>query len=328
MEDSLQLSLEKIKREVSKKVIGKDSLIEGVLACFIAGGHVLIEGLPGLAKTLIVKTFASLIGFSFKRIQFTPDLLPSDLIGTLIFLQHKNKFSVRRGSLFANVVLLDEINRSPAKVQSALLEAMEEKQITIGKKTYPLPSPFFVLATENPIEEEGTYPLSEAQKDRFLMKLLADYPTYNEEIEIVEKVSKSFFYTEKEIEDKTSLIFPNSLLLEFRKHASEVTVSKEITEYIVSIVSASRPSENNKMKALPYLSYIDFGASPRSSIALQSLSKIIAMFNGRNYVTPDDVKKLSYPVLRHRLKLSYEAIAENVTADDIIKSILNIVPQP
>ena len=326
MEDSLKLKLEEIKKEVSKKVVGKDSLIEGVLACFIAGGHVLIEGLPGLAKTLIVKTFASLLGLSFKRIQFTPDLLPSDLIGTLIFLQNKGKFSVRRGSLFANLVLLDEINRAPAKVQSALLEAMEEKQITIGRKTYPLPTPFFVLATENPIEEEGTYPLSEAQKDRFLMKLLADYPNYEEEIKIVEEVSKSFFYENKKSE--SSKVFPNSLLLEFRKVASEVTVSKEITEYIVSIVQATRSNAENKMRVLPYLSYIDFGASPRCSIALQSLSKITAMFEGRNYVIPDDVKKLCYPVLRHRLKLSYEAVAENITADDVIKLILNIVPQP
>ncbi|MGP1521382.1 MAG: AAA family ATPase [Treponema sp.] len=328
MEDSLQLALKKIKEEVSKKVIGKDSLIEDVLACFIAGGHVLIEGLPGLAKTLIVKTFASLLGLSFKRIQFTPDLLPSDLIGTLIFLQHKGKFSVRRGSLFANLVLLDEINRAPAKVQSALLEAMEEKQITIGRKTYPLPEPFFVLATENPIEEEGTYPLSEAQKDRFLMKLLATYPTYEDEIEIVKKISESFFNDEKENEKDSPFLFSKDLLLEFRKRASEVTVSKEITEYIVSIVVSSRPQGNNKMKGLPYLSYIDFGASPRSSIALQSLSKIIAIFNGRNYVIPDDIKRLSFPVLRHRLKLSYEAIADNVSADDVIKSILNTVPQP
>lgn len=328
MEDSIQLSLEKIKGEIAKKVVGKDSLVENVLACFIVGGHVLIEGLPGLAKTLIVKTFASLLGLSFKRIQFTPDLLPSDLIGTLIFLQHKAKFSVRRGSLFANLVLLDEINRAPAKVQSALLEAMEEKQITIGRKTYPLPSPFFVLATENPIEEEGTYPLSEAQKDRFLMKLLVGYPTYNEEIKIVEEISKTFFYDEKEIKNKTSSIFSNNLLLEFRKCASEVIVSKEITEYIVSIVSASRVNAENKIKGVDYLSYVDFGASPRSSIALHSLSKVIAMFNGRNYVIPDDIKRLAYPVLRHRLKLSYEAIAENITADDVIKSILNIIPQP
>ncbi|MGP1438155.1 MAG: AAA family ATPase [Treponema sp.] len=336
MEDfcSVKLALEKIKAEVAKKVVGKDSLIEDVLACFIAGGHVLIEGLPGLAKTLIVKTFASLLGLSFKRIQFTPDLLPSDLIGTLIFLQHKAKFSVRRGSLFANLVLLDEINRAPAKVQSALLEAMEEKQITIGRKTYPLPNPFFVLATENPIEEEGTYPLSEAQKDRFLMKLLANYPTYEQEIKIVEEISKSFFFDdEKKIETKVGEakhtdflepIFPNSLLLQFRKCASEVIVSKEITEYIVSIVSATRPELTKK---LPYFSYIDFGASPRASIALHSLSKVVAMFEGRNYVMPDDVKRLSYPVLRHRLKLSYEAIAENITADEIISSILSIVPQ-
>ena len=328
MEDSIQLNLERIKEEVSKKVIGKDSLVENILACFIAGGHVLIEGLPGLAKTLIVKTFASLLGLSFKRIQFTPDLLPSDLIGTLVFLQHKGKFSVRCGSLFANLILLDEINRAPAKVQSALLEAMEEKQITIGRKTYPLPKPFFVLATENPIEEEGTYPLSEAQKDRFLMKLLANYPTHDEEVKIVENISKNFFNDEKDKENEIAPVFSNNLLLEFRKCATEVIVSKEITNYIVSIVSASRPSENNKLRSLPYISYIDFGASPRCSIALQSLSKVIAMFDGRNYVTPDDVKKLCYPVLRHRLKLSYEALAENITADDVIKSILNIVPQP
>ncbi len=319
--------IEKIKGSLSSNIVGQLPLIESILMCFIAGGHVLIEGLPGLAKTLTSKTFASLFNLSFKRIQFTPDLLPSDLIGTLVFLQKKARFSFRRGSLFANIVLLDEINRSPSKVQSALLEAMEEKHVTIGRKTYPLPFPFFVLATENPIEEEGTYPLSEAQKDRFLMKMLLDYPTKEEELTILDKVSNSFFDNECVQNEKNGPLFNLDIVLSLKKAASKVVISKEVSQYIVSIVCATRP-DRLKEKNSSYLSYIEFGASPRASIALHSLSKIKALFENRDYVIPSDVKELSFPVLRHRLRLSYEAIADGVSCESIIKTILDLIPQP
>lgn len=317
--------LEPVIKAMSEKIVGQKSLIEGVLMCFIAGGHVLIEGLPGLAKTLLAKTFASLLQTSFKRIQFTPDLLPSDIIGTLIFLQQKGRFALRRGSIFSNIILLDEINRAPAKVQSALLEAMEERQVTIGRKTYTLPDPFFVLATENPIEEEGTYPLSEAQKDRFLIKLIADYPHPDEEERIVEKISCTFF-NNKELSEKKE-IFPLEKLSDIRDYVQTIKVSKEITSYIVSIVSHTRPSFI-KEKNLDYASYIDFGSSPRASIAMHVLAKIFAMFNARSFVIPDDIKRVAPLVLRHRIKLSYQALADEVSADNVISSILNTVKQP
>ena len=320
--------LEKFKASMARTIVGQDVLIEGILMCFIAGGHVLIEGAPGLAKTLISKTFANLINASFKRIQFSPDLLPSDIVGNLVFLQDRARFAYRRGPIFANIILLDEINRAPAKVQSALLEAMQEGQVTIGRRCYPLPSPFFVLATENQIEEEGTYPLSEAQKDRFFMKLLATYPSKNEEITILEKIAPSFFSEPTDVlqtrmEKDDGLTFEEINFL--KQSAKSVVVSREIDEYIVSIVEASRP---NKNKAFPYLSYIEEGASPRASIALHASSQIYAMFHGRSYVIPEDIKYLSLPILRHRIKPSYDAIAENISADEIIEKILNSVAQP
>jgi hypothetical protein len=317
--------LDSIMEAMAQRVVGQKSLIEGVLMGFIAGGHVLIEGLPGLAKTLLARTFASLLQTSFKRIQFTPDLLPSDIIGTLIFLQQKGRFALRRGSIFSNIILLDEINRAPAKVQSALLEAMEERQVTIGRKTYSLPEPFFVLATENPIEEEGTYPLCEAQKDRFLIKLIANYPTPDEEERIVERISKSFFDNVKLYEEKQ--IFSLEKLTAIRDYVQTIKVSKEITRYIVSLVNHTRPAVI-KEKHFDYATYIDFGSSPRGSIAMQGLAKIVAMFNARTFVIPDDIKYIAPLVLRHRLKLSYQAVADNVSADDVISSILNTVKQP
>ena len=316
----------RIKEAMKSEVVGGEDVIEGVLLCMIAGGHVLIEGLPGLAKTLIAKTFANLFNLSFKRVQFSPDLLPSDIIGTLIFLQNKGKFGYRKGPIFANIVLLDEINRAPAKVQSALLEAMEEKHITIGKKTHVLPAPFFVLATENPIEEEGTYPLSEAQKDRFLMKLMIDYPAEENEIIIVNKITNKIFNMEEESvkigheKNEGGGVFNSEVIGYLRKCAKDVMVSEEITRYIVNVVARTRGDEKS--------SYIEFGASPRASIALNALSKILAMCRGRDYVLPDDVKYLAYPVLRHRIKLSYEALADGIRADEIIKDILNTIVQP
>lgn len=316
--------------KMSETIIGQKSLCKGILMAYIAGGHILLEGVPGLAKTLSVKTFAELTGLQFSRIQFTPDLLPADIIGTLIFQSELKKFNVRKGPIFANVILADEINRAPAKVQSALLEAMAEHQVTIGENSYTLPEPFFVLATQNPIEQDGTYPLPEAELDRFMIKLLVPYPTKDEEIKIVQNTStyKKLKVNEKNLDKK---IFSYDELLELRDFCENITIDKTLTSYIVSIVCATRPSEakitEQDLFEGSYLSYISVGASPRASIAIQTLSKIEAAFSNRNYVIPDDIKKVAYLALRHRLKLSYEAIAENLTADKIIEKILSLVPQ-
>ena len=357
--------LDEVRAFMAKRVVGQDALIESIMLCFVAGGHILIEGLPGLAKTLTAKTFAQIFDLSFKRIQFSPDLLPSDLTGSLVFLQNTGRFSMRRGPIFTNICLLDELNRAPSKVQSALLEAMEEKQVTIGRKTHKLDEPFFVLATENPIEEEGTYQLSQAQKDRFLMKIIAEYPSRAEEVAIVEKITSSYFTSssndsfsrsnlssnlqEEAQNEKGSTmkflatckekkpLFSREILLFLRNEASKVNVSNEITNYIVSLVSATRPSQSlqnssidssKERNTLSHLSYIDVGSSPRASIALQLLAKILAMFRGRSYVLPEDVKHLALPVLQHRIKLSFEAIADGIKESDVISSILNTIPQP
>lgn len=339
--------LDEVRAFMKTRVVGQDALIESIMLCFVAGGHILIEGLPGLAKTLTAKTFAQIFDLSFRRVQFSPDLLPSDLTGNLIFLQHTGRFAMRRGPIFTNICLLDELNRAPAKVQSALLEAMEEHQVTIGRKTHTLKEPFFVLATENPIEEEGTYQLSQAQKDRFLMKVMAEYPSKMEEVQIVEKVTNLHFSSSSDTQNEqigiTSLVSPSKavfshkILSILRNKANSVNVSSEITDYIVSLVSATRPDRNTKKqntgtfsqsKSGDCLSYIDVGSSPRASIALQVLAKILAMFRGRSYVLPQDVKHLALPVLRHRIKLSLEALADGIREEDIITSILNTVPQP
>lgn len=322
--------IKRIREKMSAKIVGQQNLIDGILIAYIADGHVLLEGAPGLAKTFAVKTFAEICGSSFKRIQFTPDLLPADLIGTLVFRQNTGKFSVRKGPLFANIILADEINRAPAKVQSALLEAMAEKQVTIGKTTYKLPSPFFVLATQNPIEQEGTYPLPEAETDRFLLKLMVPYPENEEEVLIVNKFS-SMLNSENISAENDEKGFSYETLQALRKYADSIKCTPIITSYIVSIVAASRPltdTSKNIFSQKSYLSYISFGASPRASIAIQKCAKIKAMLEGRDYVIPDDVKYAAYPALRHRLKLSYEAAAENLTADSIIEKILNTIPQP
>ena len=357
--------LDEVRAFMARRIVGQNALIESMLLCFVAGGHILIEGLPGLAKTLTAKTFAQIFDLSFKRIQFSPDLLPSDLTGNLVFLQNTGRFSMRRGPIFTNICLLDELNRAPSKVQSALLEAMEEKQVTIGRKTHKLDEPFFVLATENPIEEEGTYQLSQAQKDRFLMKIMAEYPSRAEEVAIVEKITSSYFASssndslshsnlssnlqEEAQNEKGSTVkflatckekkplFSREILLFLRNEASKVNVSNEITNYIVSLVSATRPSQSlqnssigssKERNTLSHLSYIDVGSSPRASIALQLLAKILAMFRGRSYVLPEDVKHLALPVLQHRIKLSFEAIADGIKESDVISSILNTIPQP
>jgi len=322
------------RNEMAVRIVGQKEMIDGLLASLVAGGHILLEGVPGLAKTLAVKSLAEITGLEFKRIQFTPDLLPADLTGTMIWEQSKGSFSVRRGPIFANVILADEINRAPAKVQSALLEAMEEKQVTIGETSLTLPDPFFVLATENPIEHEGTYSLPEAELDRFLMKLLVVYPQPVEELDIVKNSS---LLSSNIADNKTPLtpVLNWDNLGFLRSMADSIHVDEDVTKYIVSIVTATRPAstrskttENVKPQADSVYRYVSFGASPRASIALYRVSRIFAMFCGRSFVSPEDVKTCAYSVLRHRIVLSYEAEAEGMDTDAVIGRILSHVPVP
>ncbi len=325
----LRKLIQYFKASMAEHIIGQDSLIEHILIAYIANGHVLLEGAPGLAKTSTVRVFAALSGLQFKRIQFTPDLLPSDLTGTLIFDPDSRTFSVRKGPVFAHIILADEINRAPAKVQSALLEAMAEGQITIGETSYELPRPFFVLATQNPIEQEGTYPLPEAELDRFLLKVFVPYPSVQDEINIM--LNSTAITAAKNIEQDTGrIILTQNHLAAVRNAVSQVECSAAVNSYIVSLVAATRPSTEKKgnLHRGDYLSYISVGASPRASIALYTCAKAHAFLRGRAYVIPDDVKAMAYPVLRHRLKLSYEAAAESVSADEVVKKLLQVTPQP
>ena len=310
----------KCREEAKKRLVGQEHLIDGILTAFIAGGHVLLEGVPGLAKTLAVKTFAEISGLDFKRIQFTPDLLPADVSGTLIYEQARGSFSVRKGPVFTNVVLADEINRAPAKVQSAMLEAMEEKQVTIGEDTYKLPEPFFVLATQNPIEQEGTYNLPEAELDRFLLKLTLGYPSSEDEIQIVKTQGMASKVPVKQV-------LTSADLLRFRELNSLVVCDDKIVEYIVQIISVTKKTKK-KQTEHDITRYITFGASPRAGIALLQCAKATALLAGRSYVLPEDVKAVAKPVLRHRIVLSYEAAADSVSADDIIAKILDFIPVP
>lgn len=312
--------VEKCREEAKKRLIGQEYLIDGILTAFIAGGHVLVEGVPGLAKTLAVKTFAEISGLDFRRIQFTPDLLPADVSGTLIYEQGKGTFSVRKGPVFSNVVLADEINRAPAKVQSAMLEAMEEKQVTIGEETYKLPEPFFVLATQNPIEQEGTYNLPEAELDRFLLKLNVSYPSAEEEVEIVKTQGSA-------AKVPVNRVLTPMDLLNFREMNSQIACDSKIVEYIVQLISVTRPSLKKKT-VHDITRYITFGASPRAGIALLQCAKATALLAGRSFVLPEDVKKVAPLVLRHRIVLSYEAAADNISADEIIAKILDFIPVP
>ncbi|MCL2264569.1 MAG: AAA family ATPase [Treponema sp.] len=329
------------RKQMAVRIVGQKEMIDGLLTALVAGGHILLEGVPGLAKTLAVKSLAEITGLEFKRIQFTPDLLPADLTGTMIWEQANGRFSVRRGPVFANMILADEINRAPAKVQSALLEAMEEKQVTIGETSYPLPEPFFVLATENPIEHEGTYSLPEAELDRFLMKLLVVYPQPMEELEIVKgSPTLAGRHIEGSRNTPLSQVLNTEKLNFLRNAADSIHIDDEICKYIVSIVTATRPAStriysgtghikaDNKTAAEGVYRYVTFGASPRASIALHRCCRILAMFEGRNYVSPEDVKKAALPVLRHRIVLSYEAEAEDMDADAVIARILSHVPVP
>ena len=327
------------RQEMAKRIVGQAEMVDGLLTALIAGGHILLEGVPGLAKTRAVKTLAEITALAFKRIQFTPDLLPADLTGTLIWEQATGAFSVRRGPVFANVILADEINRAPAKVQSALLEAMEEKQVTIGEKSYPLPDPFFVLATQNPIEQEGTYALPEAELDRFLLKLLIRYPAPEEELRILDFAAP---FAEKKSVSEGDLkpVLGVAELEALRKAADSIFADEQILRYIVSVVAASRPAPSRSaqgiMEGLPtsgrpkegLFRYIAFGASPRATLALCRCAKIRALFEGRAFVAPEDVKAAAFPVLRHRLVLSYEAEADGLEPDSVISRILALVPMP
>ena len=313
--------IEDCKKEVGKRIIGQTQVFDGIFTAMITGGHVLLEGVPGLAKTLAVKTFAEISGLSFKRIQFTPDLLPADVTGTMLYNQNESSFSVRKGPIFTNIVLADEINRSPAKVQSALLEAMAEKQVTIGEQTYELPKPFLVLATQNPIEQEGTYNLPEAELDRFLLKVKVPYPMPNEEVKIVKAGGNPENVYVRQILDKEMLDKCRSLL-------DSIVCDDRIIEYIVSIISVTRPEIAGAQKGNDILRYISYGASPRASIALAKCAKARALFQGRTFVLPEDVKVTAPSVLRHRLVLSYEAGADGVTADELIDKIVSFIPVP
>lgn len=303
-----------IKHEVQKVIVGQDLLIERLLIALLSGGHLLLEGLPGLAKTLTVNTFSKIIQCQFKRIQFTPDLLPADLIGTSIYNPKDASFHVKQGPIFSNVLLADEINRAPAKVQSALLEVMAEKQVTIAGQSFSLDEPFMVMATQNPVEHEGTYPLPEAQTDRFMMKVKVSYPSKQEELKIIQRMTTGVEHA------SLQALLSIQDLREAKKIVKEVYVDEKVLQYILDVVFATR---DPKAYQVDIEGLLDFGASPRASIALTRAAKAHAFLNGRGFVTPHDVKCICHDVLRHRLRLSYEAQAEELTTDQIIDRILN-----
>lgn len=305
--------LHSIKQEMGKVVFGQEAMVDKLLIALLCGGHVLLEGVPGLAKTLAVSTLSQVLDVEFKRIQFTPDLLPSDLLGTLIYNPQKGDFSTKKGPVFANIILADEINRAPAKVQSALLECMQEKQVTLGDQTIALPLPFLVLATQNPVDQEGTYPLPEAQVDRFFMKLNVTYPQRDEELMILDTMSRS------EIPQVTKGLINGETLLRFQSTLDEIYLDEKLKGYIVDLVRATRDPNAIGLPALKPL--ISFGASPRAVIALAKASKAAALLEGRNWVQPQDIQSVALEVLRHRVILSYEALAEGKTSDQVIGEI-------
>ncbi|MBO5193587.1 MAG: AAA family ATPase [Bacteroidales bacterium] len=305
--------------EMNKVIVGQKHLVENLLIGLLANGHILLEGVPGLAKTLAINTLASAVDAKFSRIQFTPDLLPADVIGTMIYSQKSEQFQIRKGPVFANFVLADEINRSPAKVQSALLEAMQERQVTIGDETFKLPEPFLVMATQNPIEQEGTYPLPEAQVDRFMLKVVVDYPKKEEERLIVRMNNSGEF-------PKASPVMKPEDIVRARQVVRDVYMDEKIERYIVDIVYATRTPKDYGLSSLENL--ISYGASPRASISLSMASKAYAFIKRRGYVIPEDVRAVCNEVLRHRIGLTYEAEAENVTTEQIISEIINAVEVP
>ncbi len=304
--------------EVAKVVVGQEYMVNRLLIGLFTNGHVLLEGVPGLAKTLTISTVAKVLHLDFQRIQFTPDLLPSDLVGTMIYNQKEGKFEVKKGPIFANIILADEINRSPAKVQSALLEAMQEKTVTIGETTFTLDKPFLVLATQNPVENEGTYPLPEAQVDRFMMKVFVDYPTKEQELEIMRRISNlQFDFT-------VNTVLTKEDIFSIRGEVNKIKISESLEKYIIELVTATRKPKEYKLDH--EAQYIQFGASPRASINMNLAAKAAAYLEGRDYVLPEDIKEVARDVMNHRIILNYEAEADNVKTIDIISAILNRVP--
>ena len=313
------LTLREVENEIRKVIVGQDYLIDRLLVGLLARGHLLIEGVPGLAKTLAVKTLASSVAIQFKRIQFTPDLLPADLLGTLIYDQRHGEFLPRKGPLFTNLLLADEINRAPAKVQSALLESMEERQVTLGETTYPLEEPFMVLATQNPIEQEGTYPLAEAQVDRFMMKLKLDYPSRQEEGDILDRMLV-------EADHAVHPVLGVERLMQLRTVAESIYLDGKIKGYLLDLVAATRDPEAAGVADLTHL--ISFGASPRATLFLARAAKAMALVRGRGFVIPEDVKEIAPDVLRHRLVPTYEAEAEEISTDDLVQRLLEQIEVP
>jgi MoxR-like ATPase len=313
-----KLKIRKAIAEVGKVVVGQEYMVNRLLVGLFTNGHILLEGVPGLAKTLTISTLAQVLHLDFQRIQFTPDLLPADLVGTMIYNQKDGKFEVKKGPIFANIILADEINRSPAKVQSALLEAMQEKTVTIGETTFKLDRPFLVMATQNPVDQEGTYPLPEAQVDRFMMKVFVNYPTKEQEMEVMRRISNmKFDYT-------VNTVLTKEDIFDIRDQVNKVKISDSLERYIIELVYATRKPLEYKLNELAQ--YIQFGASPRASINLNLACKAMAYMDGRDYVLPEDIKEVALDVMNHRILLNYEAEADNVKTSDVIKAILNKVP--
>ena len=309
-----------LQKNMSNNIAGQSELMNKLIIAMLADGHILLEGLPGLAKTLMVKTLSDSIDTNFQRIQFTPDMLPADLLGTLVYNQKTGEFDIKKGPIFSNIILADEINRSPAKVQSALLEAMQERQITIGEETFLLDKPFLVMATQNPIEQEGTYPLPEAQVDRFLFKLIVKYPSLDDERIILRKNSKSY-----QLEDVKSIVTANDII-NAQKVIEEIYVDEKVEDYILNLIFATRDPSNNGLEDLSNI--IEFGASPRATINLVRAAKARAFTEGRGYITPEDIRSIGADVLRHRIILSYEAEAEELTTEDVIQRLFEVVEVP
>jgi MoxR-like ATPase len=314
-----QLILDKVRQEICRVIVGQTELIQSLITGLLADGHLLLEGVPGIAKTLAANTLARTVNADFKRVQFTPDLLPSDLIGTPVYNLKESSFEIKKGPIFTNILLADEINRAPAKVQSALLEVMQEKQVTISGQTYPALNPFLVIATQNPVEQEGTYPLAEAQTDRFMMKIKLSYPSLKEEKLILERMG-----TNEKIPQAKPVIELQELF-KLRQLVDMIYLDDKVIDYLLNIVSATREPGQYQ---IPIEGLLEFGASPRAALALKQASKARALLAGRYFVTPQDIKDLVHPILRHRLRLSYEAEAENLTTDDIIDRIIEKLPIP
>lgn len=315
--DLRKIHQEKIKQvfdEVSKIVVGQDYMVNRLMIGLFTQGHILLEGVPGLAKTLTVNTLANVLHLDFKRIQFTPDLLPADLIGTMIYNQKNSNFEVKKGPIFSNLILADEVNRSPAKVQSALLEAMQEKQVTIGDTSFELDRPFLVLATQNPVDQEGTYPLPEAQVDRFMMKVHVNYPSKDEELEIMRRMSNMSF------DNRVETILSKEDIFSIRKEINEINLSESLEKYIIELIFATREPESYGLKDEAH--YIQFGASPRASINMNLAAKAVAFMEGRDFVLPEDIKEIADDVLNHRIILNYEAEADGVTTHNIVETLL------